>query len=401
MSTRDLEKTTVLESRDDENDIVVHPPSTNEDGEPEPMVIRMPVDIRSVSLTVLASIALVLFLQYAQAVLIPIVLSTLTFYVLDPVVDRLEKIKCPRAIGAALVLLTLVGGIGYTLYELRDDALQVVEQLPEAAQRVRSSLRSNRTREPGAIDKLQEAANEIDKTAAAAAGPQTVDPGGIQRVQVVQPFRATDYLMWGSAGAIALAGQGIMILFLSYFLLVADDLYKRKLVKIVPTLSKKKVTVQIVDEIGNQIERFMAVQVLTSLIVAVATAVALWWIGLNQPVVWGLVAGVLNSIPYFGPIVVSGGLTVVAYLQFGSIQMAIYVALIALAITTLEGWLLTPALMGRAASINPAAIFIGIIFWSWVWGVWGLILAVPMLMMLKAVCDRIEELQPIGELLGE
>jgi predicted PurR-regulated permease PerM len=391
----------MVKKKDDEADIVVQPPGEREDGEPDPMVIRMPVDVRSVALTVIATIALVLFLQYAQAVLIPVVLSTLIFYVLDPIVDRLEKIKLPRALGAALILLTLIGGSGYALYQLRDDALAVVEELPRAAQRVRNSLRDGRTAGSNPMDKLQEAAKEIDKTAAVAAGPQERDPGGIQRVQVVQPFRATDYLMWGSAGAAALAAQGVMILFLTYFLLVADDLYKRKLVKIMPTLSKKKVTVQIVDEIGNQIERFMLVQVFTSLIVAVATAAALWWIGLNQPVVWGLTAGVLNSIPYFGPIVVSGGLALVAYLQFGTIEMAMYVAAIAMVITTLEGWLLTPALMGKAASINPAAIFIGIIFWSWVWGVWGLILAVPMLMMVKAVCDRIEELQPIGELLGD
>ena len=391
----------MVKKEDDEADIVVQPPGEGEDGEPNPMVIRMPVDVRSVALTVIASIVLVLFLQYAQAVLIPIVLSTLIFYVLDPIVDRLERIKLPRAIGAALILLTLIGGTGYALYQLRDDALAVVEELPRAAQRARNSLRVGRTSGPNPMDKLQEAAKEIDKTAAVAAGPQERDPGGIQRVQVVQPFRATDYLMWGSAGAAALAAQGVMILFLTYFLLVADDLYKRKLVKIMPTLSKKKVTVQIVDEIGTQIERFMLVQVFTSLIVAVATAIALWWIGLNQPVVWGLMAGVLNSIPYFGPIVVSGGLALVAYLQFGTVEMAMYVAAIAMVITTLEGWLLTPTLMGKAASINPAAIFIGIIFWSWVWGVWGLILAVPMLMIVKAVCDRIEELQPIGELLGE
>ena len=142
-------------------------------------------------------------------------------------------------------------------------------------------------------------------------------------------------------------------------------------------------------------------QVFTSVIVAVATSLALWWLGLEQAVIWGILAGVLNSVPYFGPLVVTGGLMVVAYLQFRTFDMTAYVAGIALAITTLEGWLLTPALMGRAASINPVAIFIGIIFWSWVWGVWGLILAVPMLMMLKAVCDRIEGLQPIGELLGE
>jgi predicted PurR-regulated permease PerM len=192
-----------------------------------------------------------------------------------------------------------------------------------------------------------------------------------------------------------------MILFLAYFLLVADDLYKRKLVKISPTLSKKKITVQIVDEIGTQIERFMLVQVFTSAIVAVATTLALWLIGLDQPAIWGIAAGVLNSVPYFGPLIVTGGLSMVAYTQFKTIPMALYVGGVALVITTLEGWLLTPALMGRAASINPAAIFVGILFWSWVWGVWGLILAVPMLMMIKAVCDRIEELQPIGELLGE
>lgn len=386
--------------RQEDDDILVRPPSAG-NGEPEPIVIRMPVDVRSVALTIIAGVGLVLFLHYAQAVLIPIVLGTLIFYALDPVVDALERWRLPRAVGAALVLVLLVSGIGYGLWTLRDDAMAVVEELPRAAAQVRSTLRSQRRAEPGAIEKIQQAAKEIDKTTVAAAGPEPRDPAGIQRVQVVQPFRASDYLAWGSVGAAALAGQAVMILFLSYFLLVADDLYKRKLVKISPTLSHKRITVQIVDEIGTQIERFMLVQVLTSAIVAAATAAALWWIGLEQAIIWGIAAGILNSIPYFGPLIVTGGLMLVAYLQFETIGMAVYVAGIALVITTLEGWLLTPALMGRAARINPAAIFVGIIFWSWIWGVWGLILAVPMLMMMKAVCDRIEDLQPIGELLGE
>lgn len=399
MAQEEDEKPTVLTTSDDL--VVQAPGGEGASGEPDPLVIRMPVDIRSVALSVIAAVGLVLFLQYAQAVLIPVVLATLTFYALDPVVDRLQAWRVPRAIGAALVLLLLITGTGYGLWSLRDDALAVVEELPRAAARVRQTLVDERRRERGAIDKLQEAAKEIDKTAVAAAGPVERDPGGLQRVQVVQPFRATDYLMWGSMGVAALTAQGVMILFLAYFLLVADDLYKRKLVRIAPTLSKKKITVQIVDEIGTQIERFMIVQILTSALVAVATAIALWWVGLEQPIIWGLAAGVLNSIPYFGPIVVSGGLAVVAFLQFDTIEMAIYVAAIAMVITTLEGWLLTPTLMGRAASINPAAIFVGIIFWSWIWGVWGLVLAVPMLMMVKAVCDRIDELRPIGELLGE
>jgi len=388
-------------SRQTDDEILVQPPSEGDNGEPQPIVIRMPVDIRSVALSIVAGLALVLFLHYAQAVLIPVLLGALTFYALDPVVDWLEKWRVPRAIGAALVLLILVSGTGYGLWTLRDDVMAVVEDLPRAAAQVRTTLRTERRRDPGPIDKIQEAANEIDKTAAEATGPAPRDPGGVQRVQVVQPFRATDYLAWGSMGAFALVGQAVMILFLAYFLLVADDLYKRKLVKIAPTLSGKKITVQIVDEISKQIERFMLVQVLTSLMVAVATSLALWWVGLQQPVIWGLAAGVLNSIPYFGPLIVTGGLMLVAYLQFGTIQMALFVAAIALVITSLEGWLLTPTLMGRAASINPAAIFIGILFWSWIWGIWGLILAVPMMMMTRAICDRIEELQPIGELLGE
>lgn len=390
---------TVMPADDVEDAIVVQQPAEDRPGEPEPIVIRMPVDIRNVALTAIATILFVLFLQYAQAVLIPVVLGMLTFYALDPIVDRVQKWGVHRAIGAAAVLAVLVGATGYGLWTLRDDAVAVIDELPRAAAELRQSLRQQR--EPSAIDKLQEAAKEIDKTAAAAAGPTTPDPGGVQRVQIVEPFRATDYLTYGSMGALALGSQAVMILFLSYFLLVSDDLFKRKLVKIVPTLAKKRITVEIVDEIGTQIERFLLVQVFTSILVAVATSLALWWLGLEQAVIWGILAGVLNSVPYFGPLVVTGGLMVVAYLQFRTYDMTFYVAGVALVITTLEGWLLTPTLMGKAANINPVAIFIGIIFWSWVWGVWGLILAVPMLMMIKAVCDRIEELQPIGELLGE
>jgi predicted PurR-regulated permease PerM len=159
--------------------------------------------------------------------------------------------------------------------------------------------------------------------------------------------------------------------------------------------------VQILDEINRQIESFMKVQVLTSLLVAIATSAALWWFGLQQYVVWGLLAGVFNSIPYLGPVIVTGGLGLVAFMQFDSISKTLLICGVAFLITSIEGFLLTPALMSRAARINSAAIFTGLLFWSWVWGVWGTVLAVPMLMMIKAVCDHIEDLQPVGELLGE
>ena len=193
-----------------------------------------------------------------------------------------------------------------------------------------------------------------------------------------------------------------MVLFLAYFLLVADDLFKRKLVEVIgPTLARKKVTVQVLNQIATQIEAFLMVQIFTSAVVGVATWLALWWIGLANAAVWGLCAGLFNSIPYFGPLIVTSALTVIAYVQFGTVPMALTVASIALLITTLEGWILTPILMSRVAQINTVTLFAALLFWSWLWGVWGMLLAVPIMMAIKAVCDRVEDLQPVGKLLGD
>ncbi len=192
-----------------------------------------------------------------------------------------------------------------------------------------------------------------------------------------------------------------MIFFLTLFLLIADDLFKRKLVRHIGVFARKKITVQILDEIGNQIERFLLVQILTSAIVAVVTALVLWWLGLNQPLVWGLAAGLLNTIPYFGPAVVSTGLAIVGYMQFGDLAKASTVAAAALAITTLEGWVLTPTLLGRVAQMNRIAVFAALLFWTWMWGVWGMLLAIPVTMAIKVVCDHIEPFRPVGDFLGE
>jgi predicted PurR-regulated permease PerM len=220
---------------------------------------------------------------------------------------------------------------------------------------------------------------------------------------VVQPaVNVGSYLYWGGMGIVGALGQAVVLLFLVYFFLSSGNSYKRKLVKIAgPHLWQKKLTVEILDEINSQIGSFIRVQLLTSAIVGAATMAVLWYFGLNQWIVWGLLAGIFNSIPYLGPVLVTAGLGMVAFLQFDSVSQTLLVCAAAFVITSLEGFLLTPALMGRAAKMNPVAVFVGLLFWSWIWGVWGAILAVPMLMMLKAVCDHIEDLQPVGELLGE
>lgn len=371
--------------------------------EAPPMVIQMPVDVRNVALTVVAVLAVTLVLQLMQSVLIPIVLGLLISFALSPIVKSLAKIHIPRVIGAFIAVALLVGSLAFGVYAFSDDAMAVVRDIPTTAQRVAAKLRAQRGRvSDSALQQVQEAATQIDKAVVETAKPAPATPS-VQQVEVVERgFRATDYLWMGGAGLVGFGGQFAVILFLVYFLLVTDDLYKRKLVKIAgPTLSKKKVTVQILDEISRQIENFIKVQVLTSIIVGAATGAALWWFGVEHYMIWGLLAGIFNSVPYLGPIFVSGSLGVVAFMQFDDFARAATVAATAMVITSLEGFLLTPALMSRAAQMNPVAIFVGLLFWSWVWGVWGTILAVPMLMMIKAVCDHVEDLQSVGELLGE
>jgi predicted PurR-regulated permease PerM len=192
-----------------------------------------------------------------------------------------------------------------------------------------------------------------------------------------------------------------MILFLTYFMLLSDQLFKRKLVEIVGTLSKKKLTVSVLEDIAGQIEQFLLIQFVTSGVVAIVTGAVLWAMGLQQAALWGLLAGIFNSIPYYGPLLVTAGLAVVGFLQFGTIPMTAAVAGVSLLITTLEGSLLTPMLLSRASAMNQVAVFAGLLFWSWIWGVWGMLLAVPMMMVIKVICDRVDALHPVGHLLGE
>jgi len=375
-------------------------PSDVRDGPPS--VVEMATDVRTIALATIALVSLILLLHYARMLLIPIVTAILVSYVLGPAVTSMAKRRIPRFIGAAIVLALVSGGVGAAVYTLSDETLAIVESVPDAARRLADRVKSHRRQEDGALRKVEQAATEIEQAAQSATQP-VKGVSGVARVQVVQPpFNAREYLWSGGTGLLWFLGQATMVMFLVYFLLVTGDLYKRKLVRIAgPTLTKQKVTVQIMDEINTQISSFLRVTVLTSVLVAIATGLTLWWFGVQNAVVWGVLAGVFNSIPYLGPVLVTGGLGVVTFMQFDDLLRTGYVCAAVLAITSLEGWLLTPALMSRAARMNPVAIFVGLLFWSWVWGVWGTILAVPLLMALKAVSDRVENLRPIGELLGE
>ena len=218
--------------------------------------LPVPTDIRSLALTVLAVIAGIVMLRYAQAVIIPIVLGILISYALEPLVGSLERLRLPRPLAAAIVLFTVVSAGGVMLYQLRFQATEIVEQLPEGARRLRRIIEGDRRSDDTAIEKVQKAATELERAANAAAPPPA--PGSAQRVQIEQaPVTRLAVSRLGIVEPVAGAMQVVLILFLAFFLLASGDLYRRKLVKIAgPSLAKKKITLQILRDIDHQIERF-------------------------------------------------------------------------------------------------------------------------------------------------
>lgn len=371
--------------------------------EPVSLALRTPINAHSFSLVLLTVLAVIVTLHLAKAVFIPLMLGVMISYALSPLVGLLQKWRIPRAIGAAVLLLGIVGGTGYVVYSLSDDAARLIEILPEAAQKFRRTLRTEQGTSEGKMEKVQKAATQLERAANETGALSPATPSGVTRVQIEKPnINVKDYLWMGTLGAVGAAAETGIILFLAYFLLVSGDTFRRKLVKISgPTLGKKKITLQVLDEINGQIQRYLLVLIFTSILVGVATWLAFLWIGLEHAAIWGIAAAVFNTIPYLGPVIVTGGTALVALLQFGTINMALVVGGISLVITSLEGFLLTPWLTGRASRINAVVVFVGVLFWGWLWGVWGLLLGLPIIMIIKAVCDRVEDLKPVGELLGE
>jgi predicted PurR-regulated permease PerM len=357
-----------------------------------------------VSLAILAVIAAVIALDLGSALIIPIMLAVIFSYALSPVVNLLQQWRIPRVVGAMLVLLGLVGGIGSLAYSLSDDMAELIETLPVAARNFRQTLRTEGVTSPSAMGQVQKAASELERAAreTGVQSPATTSSGAT-RVQIEQPrLNMSDYLWSGTLGAAALAGQTAIVLFLVYFLLVSGDTFRRKLVAITgPALSKKRVTIQVLDEINRQIQRYLLVLIATSTLVGIATWLAFRWLGLEHAAVWAIAASVFNLIPYLGAVIVTAGTAIVALLQFGTLSMALLVGGVSLLITSLEGFLLTPWLAGRAGRMSPVIVFVGVLFWGWLWGVWGLLLGVPIMMIIKSICDRVDDLKPVGELLGE
>lgn len=369
--------------------------------DPERVLLHMPVDIRNVSLVLLAVLASIFVLHWAKDVFIPVMLSVMFSYALSPLVNWMEFKRVPRWLGAALLLTSLGGAIGLTAYSLSNEAAQLVNALPAAAQKFRQAVRTSGGKSDSALQTVQKAASQIEQAAQESGAAPITSRGAMRVVVESSRFNVKDYLWSGTMGLLALIGQSTVVVFLTYFLMLSGDTFRRKLIKLAgPTLSRKKITLQALNEITGQIQRYLQVQLLTSALVGVMTGLAFFAIGLENAAVWGIAAGVLNLVPYVGSLVTAAASALVGFLQFGSLNMALAVGGASVLIHTFVGNLLTPWLTSRASRLSPVAVFVGLLAWGWLWGVWGLLLGIPILMIVKSVCDRVDDLKPIGEFLG-
>jgi predicted PurR-regulated permease PerM len=337
---------------------------------------------------ILVAVASLWFLRAAKTVLIPIALAVLISYALEPVVAWLERRRVHRIVGSAVVLLLLAGGITAGAYSLKDDGARLVEALPRAEERVRKLIASQ----------LGSGAEALDGATAAMGGESSDD--GRQLEPARTPGEVPGSLLERALNAVfAFAGHVVVIAFLVFFLLISGHHARNRLVEIMgPDPSDRRTTAAIIDDINAHIQRYLLVLLFTGAVVGVSTWLVLRLIGAQHPAMWGLLAGVFNSIPYFGPVLVSGGLLIVGLVQGGGPSQALQMSAATVIITSLEGWLLTPPLLGKVERMSSLVVFIGLLLWTWVWGAWGTLLAV--LVIIKSTADHVPRLRPLGRLMA-
>jgi predicted PurR-regulated permease PerM len=352
------------------------------------------------ALWILALVALVAVLHLARAFFVPLLFGILVSYTLGPIVDWFERYHVPRAIASALVLGALVGGTSWMALSLSADTEAIIERLPEAARKLRQNLHNLLSSSPSTLERVREAATELENAAVEAGLKSETAPVVITQEPDVSTW-LRDFILTQAALLVAFAAQAPVVLLLTYFLLAAGTHFRRKLVKIVgPSLTQKKDAVRILEEVDVQIQRYLLVILISNILIAVLTWLAFEAIGLEHAGAWGVAAGVLRFIPYLGTvtIVIASGIS--GLLQFGTLTLALSVGAAAVAVSFLVGMVFTTWLQGRLARVNAAVLFIVLLFFAWLWGLAGLLLGAPLLAIAKVVCDRVEPLKPVGELLG-
>jgi predicted PurR-regulated permease PerM len=316
---------------------------------------------------------------------------------LKPLVGVLERVRIPRPIGATLVLAALTGLLVGAGILVKEDTVQAIAELPEAARKLRLAARETASKPENPIGHVREAAAELKKAAAEAVGksPEPTPPPVAEPPSELQAWTAAQTAKVFTV----IADLGIAAL-LALFLLSAGDAFRRKLVRLVgPTLGARRVTIEILDQIDTQIQRYLLVMLTTNVLIAVTIWLALMAVGMERAAMWGAVAGVLHIIPYVGTAITTAIIGLAAFLQFGTLGAAAGTGAIVLLISSAIGMGLVAWLQGRASEMNAAAVFVALLLFGWLWGGWGLILGAPIAAIFKTIADRVPPLAAYGALL--
>ena len=350
-------------------------------------MLQRPFTVRSVALMGLFLLAVFYTIYFVRSLLLPLVLALLLSYLLRPIVRGLARIKIPPLVGAALLLLTLVGALGYGASFLTAPAAGWIEKAPYSLQQLQQRLTP--FRKPMA--QVAEASGAIEKLATTNAAPAKTPT-----VEVKQ-HTLTDRLY---AHTSELLVSAVTMIILLYFLLAYDGVFLAKLIKLMPTLSDKKRAVTIAHEIEAQISRYLFTITLINISLGIAVGTAVGFLGLPNPLLWGVLVAVLNFIPYLGALTGIFCMLLGALLSFDNLGFALIFPATYLVLATIEGNFVTPFVMGRSLTLNPVLVLLSLTFWGWMWGIVGILLAVPILAAFKIFCTHLEPMEPLAEFMS-
>jgi len=341
---------------------------------------------KSIALKGLFVIASFYTLYFARALILPLLLALLLNFLLRPVVRTLKKIKVPEFAGAAFVLVALLGSAGYGVIRLSGPAAEWINKAPESLHQI--ELKVGFLRKP--LEGVNNAVEELKSIARM---------GAERKPEVeIRPPGITDAVLTGTREVIA---KSSVMFILLYFLLASGDLFLRKLIKLFPTLQKKKEIVRITRDVEHHTSRYLYTVTVINILMGLSIGLGMYLIGMPNSLLWGVMAGSLVFLPYIGPLIGISIVTIVAFLTFASLGRILLAPAIYIALEIIQGQIVTPMVLGLRFTLNPVAIFIWLIFWAWMWGIVGAILAFPMLTIFKILCDHIQPLAPIGEFLGK
>jgi predicted PurR-regulated permease PerM len=350
---------------------------------PEPastLVIAAP------SVTVLAVLATLYTLYFARAFLLPVAFAVLFNFLLSPAVRALARRHVRPSIGAGILVLATVGAISLGVISLARPVQHWVSRAPqtlaETQERLRGLMRP--------LERVKSTAEQVERVASGGrARPAEV---------VVRGPSLTSRIYSTTQRLVAAILQTIILL---YFLLASGDLFLQKVIKLLPNVREKQTAISIARETEQSISTYLVTALLVNIGEGVLLTIVLFLLGMPSPALWGAMVVVLEFIPYVGATIVTVVLAVAALTSFDSVGQAMLVPASFIVINLVQGNIVSPLLLGSRLSLNPVALFVGLAFWFWIWGIPGAFVAVPMMAAFKIVCDHVESLRPIGEFLGQ